>query len=100
MKAIENAMAKLEVRHNEHIAVYGNKNEARLTGRHETGGISKFSFGVTDRVEALKSLVVAKGGKGYFEDRRPASNADPSNMTGIMVVRQTRNGPIPTHMGN
>lgn len=86
MKSIESDMKKLEARHFEHIAVYGEGNEERLTGRHETGNIEKFSYGVADRGGSIRiPRQVAKDGKGYFEDRRPASNADPYQITGIMV---------------
>ncbi|KKK26197.1 glutamine synthetase [Aspergillus rambellii] len=86
MKAIEAAMKKLEARHAEHIAVYGEGNEERLTGRHETGSIDKFSYGVADRGGSIRiPRQVAKDGKGYFEDRRPASNACPYQITGIIV---------------
>lgn len=44
MKVIEAAIKKLEGRHKEHIAVYGEGNEKRLTGRHETGSIDKFTY--------------------------------------------------------
>lgn len=43
MEHIEAAIKKLEARHEEHIAVYGEDNEKRLTGRHETGNIDQFS---------------------------------------------------------
>ncbi|PYH46754.1 glutamine synthetase [Aspergillus saccharolyticus JOP 1030-1] len=86
MKAIESYMKKLEARHVEHIAVYGEGNEERLTGRHETGNIDKFSYGVADRGGSIRiPRQVAKDGKGYFEDRRPASNACPYQITGIIV---------------
>ncbi|PWY95199.1 glutamine synthetase [Aspergillus sclerotioniger CBS 115572] len=86
MKVIESAMKKLEARHVEHIAVYGEGNEERLTGRHETGSIDKFSYGVADRGGSIRiPRQVAKDGKGYFEDRRPASNACPYQITGIIV---------------
>jgi len=86
MKVIEAAMKKLEARHVEHIAVYGEGNEERLTGRHETGNIDKFSYGVADRGGSVRiPRQCAKDGKGYFEDRRPASNADPYQITGIIV---------------
>ncbi|KAK2747336.1 glutamate--ammonia ligase [Myotisia sp. PD_48] len=86
LKVIEAAMKKLEARHFEHIAVYGEGNEDRLTGRHETGSIDKFSWGVADRGGSIRiPRQVAKDGKGYFEDRRPASNADPYQITGIIV---------------
>ncbi|KAJ5949566.1 glutamate--ammonia ligase [Penicillium verhagenii] len=86
MKAIEAMMKKLEARHVEHIAVYGEGNEERLTGRHETGSIEKFSYGVADRGGSIRiPRQCAKDGKGYFEDRRPASNADPYQITGIIA---------------
>jgi glutamine synthetase len=86
LKAIEAAMKKFEARHQEHIAVYGEGNDKRLTGRHETGNIDKFSYGVADRGGSIRiPRQVAKDGKGYFEDRRPASNADPYQITGIIV---------------
>lgn len=86
MKYIEAAMKKLESRHIEHIKVYGEGNEERLTGRHETAGIDKFTWGVADRGSSVRiPRVCAREGKGYFEDRRPASNADPYQITGIIV---------------
>jgi glutamine synthetase len=86
MRVIESAMKKFEARHYEHIAVYGEGNEERLTGRHETGNIDKFSYGVADRGGSIRiPRQVAKDGKGYFEDRRPASNACPYQITGIIV---------------
>lgn len=86
MKAIEGYMKKLEARHESHILVYGDDNDQRLTGRHETGSIDKFSYGVADRGGSIRiPRSVAKDGKGYFEDRRPASNADPYQVTGIIA---------------
>lgn len=86
MKHIEAAMKKLEKRHEEHIAVYGEGNRERLTGLHETGNIDSFSWGVADRGSSIRiPRQCAKDGKGYFEDRRPASNGDPYQITGIMV---------------
>ena len=43
------AIEKLSVRHKEHIAVYGEDNELRLTGKHETASINQFSYGVANR---------------------------------------------------
>lgn len=75
MKHIEAAIAKLEKRHEEHIAVYGSDNELRLTGRHETGHIGVFKSGVADRGASIRiPRHVAQKGYGYMEDRRPASN--------------------------
>ena len=86
MKHIEAAMKKLESRHVEHIKVYGEGNADRLTGRHETGSIDSFSWGVANRGASIRvPRQCAREGKGYFEDRRPASNADPYQITGIIV---------------
>ncbi len=65
--------------HKEHIAVYGSCNDLRLTGLHETQSIDKFSYGVSDRGASIRIPVgvVQNDWKGYLEDRRPASNADP-----------------------
>jgi len=86
MKYIEDAIEKLAKRHKEHIAVYGDDNTMRLTGKHETGNIEQFSYGVADRGSSIRiPRSVAKEGYGYFEDRRPASNACPYQITGIMI---------------
>jgi len=70
---------KFESRHADHIAAYGSDNDQRLTGLHETQSIEKFSFAVSDRGASIRIPVgtVQAGWKGYLEDRRPASNADP-----------------------
>ncbi|KAF2750032.1 hypothetical protein M011DRAFT_465680 [Sporormia fimetaria CBS 119925] len=86
MKAIEAAMEKLSVRQAEHMAVYGEDNQLRMTGGHETSSYDKFSWGVANRGSSVRvPRQVAADGKGYFEDRRPASNADPYQITGIIV---------------
>jgi glutamine synthetase len=75
IQAIEAAIEKLSKRHDEHIAVYGEDNELRLTGRHETGHIGTFSSGVANRGASIRiPRNVAAQGYGYLEDRRPASN--------------------------
>ena len=75
---IHKAIKKLEEYHEQHIAVYGHGNERRLTGMHETCPINRFHWGVSDRGASVRvPEQVAKNGKGYFEDRRPASNCDP-----------------------
>jgi len=86
MKHILAAIEKLSKRHKEHIAVYGDDNTLRLTGRHETGSIDQFSYGVADRGSSIRiPRSCAKEGYGYFEDRRPASNACPYQITGVMI---------------
>ena len=67
-----------EKRHKEHMKVYGAYNEERLTGKHETQSIDKFTFGVSDRGASIRiPAATAKTWKGHLEDRRPASNANP-----------------------
>jgi len=68
----------LESRHEDHIKAYGSENHLRLTGNFETQSIDKFSWGVSDRGASIRvPQDTAKDWKGYVEDRRPGSNADP-----------------------
>jgi len=61
----------------EHIAEYGEGNEKRLTGEHETCSIKQFKYGVADRGASIRIPRSAEQtGKGYMEDRRPAANCD------------------------
>lgn len=71
----------------EHIAVYGEYNDERLTGKHETASISDFSYGISDRGASIRIpiMTVEKGWKGWLEDRRPASNADPYKVAAVIV---------------
>jgi len=86
LKAIEEAMDKLAARHKEHMSVYGEDNEQRMTGAHETASYDKFTWGVANRGSSVRiNRQCAEEKKGYFEDRRPASNADPYQITGIIV---------------
>lgn len=86
MKYIEAAMEKLATRHKEHMEVYGEGNESRMTGLHETASYDKFSWGIANRGASCRvNRACAVEGMGYFEDRRPASNADPYRVTGIIV---------------
>ncbi|MCK9207836.1 MAG: glutamine synthetase beta-grasp domain-containing protein [Salinivirgaceae bacterium] len=73
--------------HSDHIAVYGDGNERRLTGRHETQSIHSFSYGVSDRGASIRIPIatVEKGYKGWLEDRRPASNADPYKVASRII---------------
>jgi len=69
---------KLEDRHAEFIKAYGEGNERRLTGRHETASMDKFTWGVANRGASIRVPRTTEAAKrGYIEDRRPASNCDP-----------------------
>ena len=76
---LEALMAAFEKRIADHIAVYGPDNHLRLTGLHETQAIDKFSYGLSDRGASIRLPVnfIKNGYKGYLEDRRPNSEADP-----------------------
>lgn len=70
-----------------HIDVYGAHNDQRLTGLHETASIHDFSYGVSDRGASIRIpiITVEQGWKGWLEDRRPASNADPYKVAGRII---------------
>jgi glutamine synthetase len=70
-----------------HIDVYGADNDKRLTGAHETQSIDKFSYGVSDRGASIRIPIgtVEAGYKGWLEDRRPASNADPYKVAARII---------------
>jgi glutamine synthetase len=71
----------------EHIEVYGADNHLRLTGKHETASIHDFSYGVSDRGASIRIPVVTvnRGWKGYLEDRRPNSAADPYKVAARII---------------
>lgn len=74
-----------ESRHALHIENYGSSNDQRLTGKHETQSIHKFSWGVSDRGASLRvPIQTSLGWRGYVEDRRPASNADPYRIVKVI----------------
>ena len=80
------ACMDLEKVHEEHMKEYGEGNERRLTGLHETQAIDKFSWGVSDRGASIRiPWQVEKNGKGYLEDRRPSSNCDPYRVSKKLI---------------
>jgi glutamine synthetase len=85
-KAIQDAIDVLSKKHDEHICVYGYGLAERLTGQHETAHIGKFSHGVSDRSASIRiPQTVAQNGYGYIEDRRPGANADPYEVSAILL---------------
>lgn len=78
LEYIEEAIKKLAPKHKEHMEVYGIDNDKRMTGAHETSSYNEFSDGVANRGASVRrGNNTIKEQKGYFEDRRPASNCDP-----------------------
>ena len=75
---IETAIDKLSKTHEYHMERYGEGNKERMTGEHETASYDFFSWGVADRGSSIRvPRNTINESKGYFEDRRPASNMDP-----------------------
>ena len=86
MAEIEALATRIGERHQMHLEFYGHGNEARLTGLHETCSYREFRWGVADRTASLRiPRMVASEGKGYLEDRRPAANADPYNVSTALM---------------
>ena len=68
---IKKALCKLAANHQEHIAVYGEGNDLRLTGKFETAGNFDFSFGMANRWASVRiGWDTDAEGCGYFEDCR------------------------------
>jgi glutamine synthetase len=81
----ERICEKLSESHQHAILEYGSDNEQRLTGKHETQSIDKFSWGISDRGASIRiPLSTSQTWKGYLEDRRPGSNADPYRITAYL----------------
>ena len=79
---IREYLKKMEPKHKEHLQVYGSGNEKRLTGLHETSSMERFTWKDGDRGASIRiPYATIDENKGYFEDRRPASNADPYLVT-------------------
>ena len=97
-------MEKLKQKHTQHIEAYGEGNERRLTGHHETSSMDKFSYGVANRGcrraffaafipltrrHTICSVRIPRATHvqqcGYYEDRRPASNMDPYRVTALIA---------------
>jgi len=86
LQVIEDACEKLSKKHEEHIAVYGSRNEERLTGLHETCSINDFRYGVSDRGASIRiPMDTANDGFGYLEDRRPSANMDPYEVCFVLI---------------
>jgi len=86
IRAILDAMPKLQARHDHHIANYGEGIERRLTGKHETCSYREFKYGVGHRGASIRiPLHVEQQGRGYLEDRRPCANVDPYTVARLLL---------------
>lgn len=59
-EAIKKAILSLSLRHQEHISAYGEGNERRLTGKHETANINTFSWvdDCTGNIHKLHVIII------------------------------------------
>lgn len=79
---IEKAIKELSQKHDEHMKVYGEGNELRMTGKCETASYDVFSDGISNRGASIRrGFGTIENECGYFEDRRPSSNCDPYLVT-------------------
>ena len=86
-------MPRLAAKHKEHLTLYGEGNEKRLTGHHETSSMHSFSYKSRNRGSSVRIPVYTEQlGYGYFEDRRPASNIDAYLVSAAMVDTICLNG--------
>ena len=86
MPYIEDMMTKFKDTHLTHMEMYGEDNDKRLTGIHETSAFDEFSYGAGSRAASIRipTQTIKNKGKGYIEDRRPASNIDPYVVSGMI----------------
>ena len=103
MPYIENMMKKLDATHMTHMSVYGADNNKRLTGIHETSPFDRFSYGAGNRAASVRipTQTINQNGKGYIEDRRPASNIDPYVVSAMLydttVLTKSKAKPMVDH---
>ena len=82
LEVIYEHMDKLDRKHREHMEVYGEGNNLRMTGLHETADFNNFSYGVGNRGASVRiPNTTLHNNCGYYEDRRPSSNMDPYIVT-------------------
>ena len=84
LEVIEKYISRLSFKHFDHLEVYGD-NSLRLSGECETSDKNEFTTGFGNRGCSIRvPTQVCKEKCGYFEDRRPASDADPYDVTSIL----------------
>ena len=82
LEEIYRCIENLKANHDLDMEKYGKYNNMRLTGSHETANINIFSCGIGCRDTSIRiGYDTYKNKCGYFEDRRPAANADPYLVT-------------------
>lgn len=82
-----NACEKMGKAHPDQNNYYGTDNDKRLTGHNETSSINEFKYGIGDRTASIRipSSIDDQQTPGYFEDRRPSSNANPYDVAYFLI---------------
>ena len=84
---INQAIERLSLNHKLHMESYGEHNRERMSGLHETSSYDVFTCGRANRGASVRiPNSVLEESKGYFEDRRPASNCDPYLVTSLIMT--------------
>ena len=84
LEKINEYIDKLSKVHAQHLTVYGD-NSSRLSGECETSSMDSFTCGYGNRGCSIRiPSGVLKEKCGYFEDRRPASDANPYEVISIL----------------
>ena len=91
LKYTEDGIEKLSKQHQCHIRAYNPKgalgNTRHLTGFHETSNIKDFSAGMANLGASIHiPWTVGQEKKGYFEDRCPSVNCDPSGEMEALIL--------------
>lgn len=83
---IKSLMPKLAANHEEYMKHTGDGNRQRMSGIHETSSYDQFTWGIGSRNTSIRIPNDAvRGINFYIEDRRPASNADPYQITSQLL---------------
>lgn len=86
LERINQHIDQLSKTHTQLLTYYGEGNEARLTGTHETSSMHVFTSGVGTRNTSIRiPTKTFKEGGGYIEDRRPAANINPYLATSMFL---------------
>ncbi len=89
---IEVAIDKLNTAHRRHMKYYGENNNDRLDGKNGSPCHRLFTSGISDRSASVRiNQKTADDGKGYLEDRRPAANANPYVVGGLIYQTVCQN---------
>ena len=89
IKVMYDCIEKMRENHTEDMKHYGADNDLRMVGEYETASFDSFKFDKNKSVDRGASVRISydtiNSGKGYFEDRRPASNMDPYKVTACVM---------------